>query len=263
MVEVFMFSLLAGALGGLLAGLFGIGGGLVLVPMLALLFGAQNFPADLVMIMAVATSLATIVITSVFSIIAHHRLGAVVWRQVYHLAPGIVVGAVIGAMIADFISGEWLRYIFVAFLFYVGAQLAFQITPGMGELRRSLGLDVIVACIIGILSALLGIGGGTLTVPYLVSCRYPIRNAVAISSACGFPIAVAGTLSYAALGSNQSALPDGSLGYVYMPAFIGIVLCSSVTAPWGAQLAHSLPGRQLKRYFSVLIFVMAFKLIWQ
>jgi uncharacterized membrane protein YfcA len=261
MVEVFLLSLLAGALGGFLAGLFGIGGGLVLVPMLAFLFSAQNFPADMVMVMAVATSLATIVITSISSIIAHHQLGSILWDKVFRLAPGIMLGASVGAMIAHFISSDGLRYIFAAFMFYVGAQMALQMTPSAADLRQSVRLDVAAATAIGMISALLGIGGGTLMVPYLVGCRYPIRNAVAISSACGLPIALAGTFSYAGLGWGQSGLPNGSLGYVYMPAFLGIVLCSIVTAPLGAKLAFILPAQQLKRYFSVLIFLVAFKMI--
>lgn len=262
MVEVFLLSLLAGALGGFLAGLFGIGGGLVLVPMLAFVFSIQKFPAETVMVMAVATSLATIVLTSISSIIAHHRLGAVLWDKAFRLAPGIMLGSAVGAMIAHFISGDMLRYIFAAFLFYVGVQMALQITPAVGKLRQSLGLDWAVATVIGMVSALLGIGGGTLTVPYLVGCQYPIRNAVAISCVCGLPIALAGTLSYAVLGWNQAGLPEGSLGYVYMPAFVGIVLCSIVTAPLGAKLVHILPAQQLKRYFSILVFVVAIRLMW-
>ena len=263
MVEVFMFSLLAGAVGGVLAGLFGIGGGVVLVPILVFLFTARHFPADFVIIMAVATSLATIVMTSISAIIAHHRLGSVIWSKVFRLAPGIILGSIVGAMAADYISADELRYIFVAFLFYVGVQIAFQATPATGKLKQAIGLDFTVATAIGVLSALLGTGGGTLMVPYLIGCQYPVRNAVSISSACGLPIALAGTLSYGALGWGQDGLPDGSLGYVYMPAFFGIVLCSIVTAPLGAKLAHILPAQQLKRYFSIVIFVMAFKLIWQ
>ncbi|MGR9116451.1 MAG: sulfite exporter TauE/SafE family protein [Gammaproteobacteria bacterium] len=263
MVEVFLLSLLAGALGGLLAGMFGIGGGLVLVPILVFVFTAQKFPGDLIMIMAVATSLATIVITSLSAIVAHHRMGSVLWEKVLRMAPGIVLGAAVGALVADYVPANWLRYFFVAFLCYVGMQMAFRIEPGISKLKLTSGVDLAVASCIGILSVLLGIGGGTLTVPYLVKCRYPIRNAVAISSACGFPIALAGTFSYAALGWRQGGLPDGSLGYVYLPAFAGVVLLSVVTAPLGAKLAHILPAQQLKRYFSILIFLMALRLIWQ
>ncbi|MGR9053424.1 MAG: sulfite exporter TauE/SafE family protein, partial [Gammaproteobacteria bacterium] len=226
MNEVFGLSLLAGALAGLLAGLFGIGGGVVLVPILALLFAAHGFPSENIMIMAVATSLATIVITSSASILAHHRLGSLVWRKVFRLAPGIMLGSALGAAAADSISADVLRHIFAAYLCWVGVQMALQIAPAEGS-KRSANLDWPVAIGIGILSALLGIGGGTLTVPYLVKCRYPMRNAVAISSACGLPIAVAGTVSYALLGRAQVGLPEGSLGYVYLPAFVGIIMFST------------------------------------
>lgn len=262
MITVFLLSLLAGALAGLLAGLFGIGGGLVLVPLLALLFAEQKFPSEISMIMAVATSLATIVITSTSSIIAHHRLGSVLWSKVFRLAPGIMLGASLGATVADFVSAEALRYFFAGFLAYVGLQMALQIRLDAPAMTQSPGQDFWVGSGIGMLSALLGIGGGTLTVPYLVGGRYPIRNAVAVASACGFPIALSGTVSYALLGWGQAGLPEWSLGYIYMPAFIGIVMCSVVTAPLGAKLAHILPAQQLKRYFSVLVFLMAVKLIW-
>lgn len=262
MSEIFLLSLIAGAGAGLLAGLFGIGGGLVLVPILVFLFTAQNFPAEAVMIMAVATSLATIVVTSATSVIAHHRLGAVVWRKVLLLAPGVMIGGGLGAALADFIPADVLRYVFVLFLCCVGVQMAFDLKVGAGTLRSSAGLDFAVATAIGVVSALLGIGGGTVMVPYLVASRYPIRNAVAIASACGVPIAVVGTLSYAWLGGSQSGLPDGSLGYVYLPAFTGIVLCSVLTAPLGARLAQRLPAKRLKRYFSLLLLLVAVKLIW-
>jgi hypothetical protein len=209
------------------------------------------------MIMAVATSLATIVVTSVAAVNAHHRLGLVLWSKVLRLAPGIMLGAAIGAVIADVISAVALRYVFIVFLLTIGVQMAWQIKPDTGALKQSLTLDFSLTTVIGIMSALLGIGGGTLTVPYLTACQYPMRNAVAISSACGLPIAIAGTMSYAVLGWHQSGLPEGSSGYIYLPAFAGIVLCSVLTAPIGARLAHSLPAQQLKRYFSVLATLLA------
>lgn len=258
----FLLSVVLGMVSGLLAGLFGIGGGMVIVPVLVLLFAAQGFPNDLIMIMSVATSLATIIITAAASVLAHHRLGSVVWRKVLRLAPGIMVGAVLGALVADHMDADVLRYIFIAFLLYAGVEMAFQIIPAPGAVKESKALDFSVASLIGLMSSIVGIGGGTLTVPYLVRCRYAMRNAVAISSACGLPIAVAGTVSYAVLGWDQMQLPKWSLGYVYLPAFLGISLGSFLTAPVGAKLAHQLPARKLKRYFSILIFLMAAKLIW-
>ena len=262
MSDIMLVSSVLGIVSGLLAGLFGIGGGLVIVPVLAVLFKAQGFSADLIMIMAVATSLAVISFTAVSSVWAHHRLGSVIWPKVLRLVPGIIVGSAVGAMVAKQISAEGLRIFLVVFLLYVGIQMALEITPKAGLVKQSRLLDFFVAIIIGLLSAIVGIGGGTLTVPYLVRGQMIMRNAVAISSACGLPIAVAGTTSYILLGLNVGNLPEGSIGYIYLPAFLATGLTSILTAPLGAKLAHRLPAKKLKRYFSLLLFVMAAKLVW-
>jgi len=261
-IEIFLVSILLGMVSGLLAGLFGIGGGLVIVPVLVILFTAQGFPAELVMLMAVATSLAVIILTAIASVLAHHRLGSVVWAKVFRLSPGIMVGAAVGAVVAKHISADTLRYILVIFLLYVAIQMALQVKPKPDHVKQSRALDFLVANIIGLLSSIVGIGGGTLTVPYLVSGQMLMRNAVAVASACGLPIAVAGTVSYALLGWNVLHLPEWSLGYVYLPVFLGTGLSSIATAPIGAKLAHKLPAAKLKRYFSLLLFVMAAKLMW-
>jgi len=261
-MDIFLASLLLGLIAGLLAGLFGIGGGLVIVPVLAMLFTAHGFPKDLVMLMAVASSLATIILTAVSSVWAHHRLGSVVWAKVWRLTPTIMLGAGLGAVVAKQISTEMLRLILVLFLCYVGTQMALQIKTKAGTSSQSTGLDAVVGLLIGGLSAIVGIGGGTLTVPYLVYGRFAMKQAVAISSACGLPIAIAGTVSYALLGWQESHLPVWSLGYVYLPAFLGISVSSIFTAPIGAKLAHRLPAVTLKRYFSILLFIMAAKLLW-
>lgn len=260
-ISIFLGSMLLGTASGLVAGLFGVGGGLVIVPILAVLFASQGFPADLVMIMSVATSLATIIFTSISSVLAHHRLNSVLWPKVLSLGPGIIIGAVIGTLVAAHITGNVLRYIFTLYLLGVGVQMAMQLKPKPGRLPPSKTLDFWAAGIMGLLSSLLGIGGGTLIVPYLVYYQAPMRNAVATSSACGLPIALAGTIGYALLGKDVLQLPDWSLGYIYLPSFLGIVLTSTYTAMIGAKLAHKLPAEKLKRYFSLLLFVMAAKLI--
>jgi uncharacterized membrane protein YfcA len=262
MAEIIALCLLFGALAGFLAGLFGVGGGLVLVPFLVVLFGMRGFGEALIMIMAVATSLATIIVTSLASIWAHQRLGAVVWSAVLRLAPGVFIGGMLGAVIADDLPAAMLRMIFALFMLYVGVQMALQIKPQPNRLELNTLLLVSAGTVIGALSAILGIGGGTLTVPLLVKLNYPMRNAVAISSACGLPIAISGTIGYAVLGWQKSALPEGSLGYIYLPAFFGIVATSTLFAPLGAKLANKLPTRQLKRYFALLLFIVAFKLLW-
>lgn len=262
MIEIFYASLLLGMITGLLAGLFGVGGGSVIVPVLAILFTAHGFPAELVMVMAVATSLAAIILTAVSSIVAHHRLGSVLWDKVVRLTPGILLGSILGAIVAEFISAQALRYIVAFFLFYMGLQIALQVKPKPGSTTQSKIMDHCAGMTIGVVSAIIGIGGGSLTVPYLVKGNMPMRNAVAIGSACGLPLAVAGTVSYALLGLKAVYLPEWSLGYVYLPAFLGTSLSSIFTAPLGAKLAHSLPAAKLKRYFSLLLFIMAAKMLW-
>ena len=160
MEDIFFVSVLLGVVSGVLAGLFGIGGGLVIVPVLVVLFKAQGFPAELIMLMAVATSLATIILTAISSVWAHHRLGSVVWAKVFNLSPGIIIGASIGAVIAKQISADTLRYILVVFLIYVAVQMAFQMKPKPGQIKQSRALDLMVAVIIGILSSIVGIGRG-------------------------------------------------------------------------------------------------------
>jgi uncharacterized membrane protein YfcA len=262
MMDIFLACVLLGMVTGVLAGLFGIGGGLVIVPVLVMLFSAHNFPAELVLLMAVATSLATIIFTAISSVIAHHRLGSLLWAKVFSLSPAIMLGAALGAVVAKQISAEYLRLILVAFLLYVGVQMALQIKPQAGVAKPSKGLDAFVGVIIGLLSAIVGIGGGTLTVPYLVHGQHSMRQAVAVASACGLPIAIVGTISYVLLGWQDVRLPEGCVGYVYLPAFLGTGLSSIFTAPLGAKLAHKLPATTLKRYFSLLLFIMAAKLLW-
>jgi uncharacterized protein len=262
MMDIFLASVLLGTVTGILAGLFGIGGGLVIVPVLVMLFTAHGFSANVVMIMAVASSLAAIILTAISSVLAHHRLGSVLWAKVFSLTPGIMLGAVAGAVLAKQISADTLRLILVVFLLYVGVQMALQLKPKAGVVKQSKLLDAIAGVVIGAVSAIVGIGGGTLTVPYAVYGQLAMRQAVAIASACGLPIAVVGTISYVLLGWHDARLPEWSLGYVYLPAFLGVSLSSIFTAPIGAKLAHRLPAATLKRYFSLLLFIMAGKLLW-
>ncbi len=261
MLELFLLSMLLGAIAGLLAGLFGLGGGVVIVPALIWLFSAQHFPNESIMIMAVATSLATIIFTSISSVISHSKYGNVMWDRVFRLSPGIILGAGIGAMIADYIDANILRWVFISYLLYVGTHMALQKKPFIPPKKADKQLDYLAGNGIGFLSALLGIGGGTLTVPYLASRQVAMKNAVAISSACGLPIAISGSVVYAFLGWDKSTLPEWSFGYIYLPALCGIVTSSALTAPLGAKLANQLPAKKLKCYFSVVIFLIAIKMI--
>lgn len=259
---LFPLFLIIGALAGLVAGLFGLGGGVVLVPLLLVLFSWLGFPADLIPVMAVASSLATIVVTALAAVYAHQRLGSIDWQAVRRLLPSIVVGSIAGAWLAEHIPSEWLKTFFAVFLIVVAFQILLQWRPQQGISHPTPGVLLISGGLIGLFSSLLGIGGGTLTVPLLVRFSFPMRVAVAVSSACAIPIAVAGTLSYGVLGLGHETLPAGSLGYVYLPAFVGITATSIFTAPLGAKLVHQLPSQTVRRGFAVSLLLIALKILY-
>ena len=264
MTEPLLLYLGFGCLAGLLSGLVGIGGGIVIVPFLVWHFAALGFADHLLMVMAVATSLATIIITSISAAWAHHRRGAVLWPVVWLLLPGIMLGSALGSIIADLLPSRWFRLVFAAFLLYVALRLLMQQDQAPETLQttgqRHFGL---AGAVIGALSALFGIGGGTLSVPFLIRHGYPIRNAVAISSACGLPIALVGSATYVALGWQVAARPADSIGFVYLPALIGISLASVLLAPVGAALAHRWPTHWLRRLLALMIALGGGKLLWQ
>jgi uncharacterized membrane protein YfcA len=253
--------LLTGALAGLTAGLLGIGGGLVIVPALALLFAGQGFAQGTLMHFAVGTSLATIVLTSVSSLLAHHRRGSVLWPAVRGMAPGIVTGALAGAWLARQVSSPGLALVFGVFEILVAVQLlvdrqpvAHRALPG----RAGLGMAGVV---IGAVSALLGVGGGTLTVPFLLWNRVDIRKAVGTAATCGLPIALAGAAGFMLAGQGSEPTPGWSTGFVYWPAVAGIVLASVPLAPLGARLAHWLPHRLLQLIFAVFLAVVGARMV--
>jgi len=262
MFDIFLICFIFGAFSGVLAGLFGIGGGVVLVPFFVALFSLYKIGGEHIMLIAVASSLATIVITSLVASWAHYRLGALLKLPVIHLSVGMGLGVVLGAMAVDKFAVNYLQLIFGIYLLLVALQMATQYKPKQGTHHLNNSRLKVAGSFIGFVSAFLGIGGGTLTVPYLAKHNIKMKNAVAISSACGFPIALIGSISYMSLGWNALDLPEGSIGYVYLPAFFGVVLSSVFAAPLGAKLAQQLPAQVLKRYFSVLLFIIALKMLW-
>jgi uncharacterized membrane protein YfcA len=250
-----------GAFAGVLAGLFGVGGGLVIVPVLAFLFQQQGIPSEVLMHLAVGTSLATIVFTSLSSVYAHHRRGAVQWSAVARLAPGIVIGAWIGAVLAERLPGVQLRTVFGVFELLVALQMGLALRASAHRrLPGWMGMGI-AGSIIGAVSAIVGIGGGTMTVPFLQWCNMPMRHAVATSAACGLPIAIAGTLGFVVSGWGKATLPELSSGFLYWPAFAGIVAASVVFAPLGARLAHALPAAQLKRFFALFLAFLGLRML--
>lgn len=260
-LQSILFFLAGGTVAGVLAGLLGVGGGIVIVPIVAFFLRSHGADPSAVMHVAIGTSLATIVVTSISSIRAHHRRGAVNWNTVRRLAPGIVVGTWIGAAVVDVLPSATLRMIFALFLLSVSVQMAFGLQPaGQRQLPGTLGCSG-AGALIGAVSGIVGIGGGSLTVPFLSWCNTPIRNAVATSAACGLPIALAGTLGFIITGWNAPLRPDGCLGYISLPAWLGIASASMLSAPLGAKLAHTLPTAVIKRIFAALLCLIGMKML--
>lgn len=261
-VGLFILYCLIGIIAGVIGGLLGLGGGIIIVPALYFLFVWQGFNLDNLMQIAVATSLSTIVFTSISSTWAHHKRGAVLWSEITLLVPGIITGAVIGAHIADALPSDSMRIGFGIFEILVAIQTWFHLKP---DAQRSLpgtsGL-LSIGILIGCLSTVLGIGGGTLTVPILLWCGINIRNAVATSSACGFPISLIAALTFIVLGWNEESLPADSLGYVYWPAALGISITSILFAPLGARIAHHIPLASLQKIFALVVFLVGIRILF-
>jgi uncharacterized protein len=249
--------LVLGAATGFVAGLLGIGGGMLLVPFLTFLFTMRAFPEEHLVHMAIATSLATILFTSVSSVRAHHQRGAVLWQVVKVLAPGILLGSLIGAQIAGRLPTVFIAFFFAVFVGVSALQMLRDKKPKPSrELPQPLGMFG-VGNVIGFISSLVGAGGGFISVPFMVWSNVKIHNAVATSAALGFPIAAAGTVGYMIAGASEPHLPAGTVGFVYFPALIAVAGGSVLTAPIGAKVAHALDTRRLKRIFALLLFALA------
>ncbi len=271
LIEIISFMAI-GAFTGIAAGLLGIGGGLIIVPFTLIVFdyltGHQDFniPHELQAHVAIATSLATIIFTAISAIYSQHRKQAIDWLVFWQLVPGILAGAFMGAWLATFIPRTWLLLVFAGFLMLVSIKMWLGWLPRHKAQLPSLPVTSLVALLIGIVSSLVGIGGGTMTVPFLNRSRIAIQNAVAISSALGLPISLFGTLGFYwhSLENNIGVIisQPGMLGYVYLPAFFAIISLSVLTAPVGVYLSHRLSKRALSRFFSILLIILALKIIY-
>jgi len=250
-----------GAIAGFLAGLFGVGGGLVLVPVLLFLFNAQQFSSEYAMRLALGTSMATIVFTSLASMRKHDQHGAVNWQVVRRITPGILLGTALGALLASHIPTRGLGIFFTLFVYFAAAQILINKRPHASRQLPGIAGMTLTGTFTGWISSLVSIGGGTIVVPFLVWCNVPIRHAIGTASAIGFPIAVGGTLGYIAVGSHLDALPEPHLGYVYLPALLWVALASMLTAPLGAKAAHRMKVEVLRKLFAVLLIVLATKLL--
>lgn len=261
MLSMFLMYGCVGAVVGVLAGLLGVGGGLVIVPILVFAFGLQGVSPDITMHLALGTSLASIMFTSISSFMAHHKRGAVHWTTVKRIVIGIFTGTFLGSCFASILSTEVLKIFFVIFLYFVAIQILTNKKPKAS--RELPGLPGMFAAgnVIGFVSSLVGIGGGTLSVPFMVWCNVVVHHAIGTSAAIGLPIAISGTIGYVFNGWGVPNLPEYSIGYVYTPALLGIAAISVLTAPLGVKLAHSLPVDKLKKIFAVLLMVVGTKML--
>ncbi|MCR6650468.1 MAG: sulfite exporter TauE/SafE family protein [Cellvibrionaceae bacterium] len=250
-----------GAMVGLLAGMFGIGGGGVMVPVLTMLFVAQGFPAEHLVHLALATSMAAIVPTALASLRAHHQHGAVLWPVVVRMTPGILLGTFTATFFASVIAAKPLAIFFSVFMAFVALQLFIDRKPKASrQLPGTVGLSGAGVGIGGI-SALVAIGGGSLTVPFLAWCNVAVPVAIGTSAAVGLPVALAGALGYLANGWQIPGLPAFTLGFIYWPAVVSIAALSLITAPMGARMAHRLPVKLLKKLFGILSLLLALQML--
>ena len=262
-ISLILLFLLLGTFTGFAAGLLGIGGGMLMVPFITMLLTARDFPRELIVHMAIATSLSTIMFTSLSSVRAHHKRGAVLWPVVKVLAPGILIGSWIGPWIGTQLNSFGLALFFAIFVGFSATQMLMDKKPSASrELPQAPGMFG-AGTIIGVLSGLVGAGGGFISVPFMTWCNVKIHNAVATSAALGFPIALAGTLSNIYFGMNEAGLPPGSLGFIYLPALLVISFASVFTAPYGAKTAHALPVKSLKKVFAIVLYALAAYMLYK
>jgi uncharacterized membrane protein YfcA len=255
--------LVLGCFTGFLAGLLGIGGGMLLVPFMTFLLSSKGMPAEHVVKMAIATSLATICFTSIASVRAHHQRGAVLWSVARVLAPGIVIGSLLGAQLAKALPSPVLALLFALFVGFSATQMLIDRKPKPSRQLPGTAGMVGAGGVIGLFAALVGAGGAFVSVPFMTWCNVKIHNAVATSAALGFPIAVAGTVGYMVAGWSLRDMPPGTIGYLYLPALVTISIASVLTAPFGARTAHRMDMRQLKRVFAVLLFGLAAYMVYK
>lgn len=249
---------------GFLAGLLGIGGGMLMVPFITIIMSNRGVGPDLAVKMAIATSMATIIFTSMSSVWAHHRRGAVRWDIVKRLAPGIVTGSIIGSLgVFALLKGSYLAIFFGLFVSFSATQMFLNKKPKPSRQMPGMAGQFAAGGFIGFLSGLVGAGGAFISVPFMTWCNVAILNAVATSAALGFPIAVANVAGYIVSGQRVQNLPVGAFGYIWLPALAVIAVCSFMTAPLGAKAAHSLPVDKLKRIFASILYALAAYMLYK
>ena len=251
-----------GLTGGFMAGLLGVGGGMVLVPCITWILASRGVDNELAVKMAIATSMATIIFTSISSVRAHHKRGMVRWDLVKGIAPGIMIGALVVSIgVFALLKGAWLSVVFGVLVILAALQMFLDRKPKPTRQMPGRGGQMAAGSVIGFLSGLLGAGGGFLSVPFMTWCNVAIHNAVATSAALGFPIAVFNVIGYVLGGWSVAGRPEWSVGYVWLPALAVIASCSVLMAPLGARTAHALPVKTLKRIFAGILMLLAVSML--
>ena len=260
-LEWIVIFLALGSFIGFMAGLLGIGGGGIMVPVLTTIFLQQGIALENVVHLALGTSMASIIITSISSLRAHHLKGGVIWDVVKGMSLGILVGTYLATLLVSHISSIYLALFFSVFMAFVSIQMFLNKKPKPSrELAGNIGLSI-AGSGIGAISALVSIGGGSLTVPYLSWQNIDLKKAIGTSAAIGFPISIAGTLGYVINGWENTSVENLTFGYVYLPAVLIISIASFFTAPYGVKLAHSLPIHTLKKIFAILLIILSIKML--
>lgn len=263
MTIVFLLYLIMGSIAGILAGLFGIGGGVIVVPSLAQIFAYDGLPNSIVMHMAAGTSLASIIFTMAAAVFTHYKRKTIVWSTVWQLAPGIIIGTILGAYMASILSTYILKIIFALFVIITAIHLFFS-SKQTGKTERALPssyIQITAGLFIGLMAGLLGVGGGIVAVPILLRFGLPMHSAAATSAMCALVLSIVGTISFIVTGWHVIDLPLGSTGFVYWPAALAVAITAMIFAPLGAKLAQRLSGNVLKRCFAILLLIIGITML--
>lgn len=261
MLEAMLLYVLFGGMVGIIAGVMGAGGAMLLVPILHFTLEKQGVEPTIIHHMAIATTMANILFTSTAATYSHHKRGAVPWDAMVWMVPGILVGSFAGSYATAYINAKPLTLAFACFLCYGSFQMLVSVKPKASRHLPGIPGRIAVGAFIGVLSGLLGIGGAAITMPILLVCGLPPIATIAAAGAFGFPIAVAGCLGFAITAWNNVHLPSHSLGFIYLPALVGLVPSSMLTAPLGVRLSHALPVKIVRRFMGVFMLVMAVRMI--
>ncbi len=262
-IQLILFLLLAGSIAGFLAGLFGIGGGIIVIPVTLWVLKVQHIESEYIQHIAVGTSLTVMVFTTFVSSLGHYRKKAINLQVFRSMAPGIIIGSITGSLLARSIPSQSLQIVFIVFAYFISIKTLVGFNPNSSwNLPKPAGIFG-VGSLIGGLSGLLGIGGGVFNVPFLLACKVPVRNAVGTSSALSWSVAISGAASYLWTGLKVSGLPEGTFGFCYLPVAITLIITTSIFAPLGVRLTHALPVKLMRMIFGLMLMAISTQILFE